>query len=134
MNPFGIRPDVMAAVSVVSFIVVICMLAKSIGTSPTEQDNNPKGRELLDQSIEWLRISEGTNVPLFAYRHTVFSLAYLNAARLVCPDSILQRNGTDVHKLSNRLETRLAHLSKKISKSCTKAAPTDAPPTNVTWI
>ena len=115
------------------FVVALSFIARGINASPAA-DGTPRGRELLSQSIEWLRISEGTSVPLFAYRHAVFAMAYLNAARHLCRDDELQRNGTDIYRLSNRLEARLLSLSKKISKTCPASNPEHERSTNVTWV
>lgn len=125
----------MCACSVIGFIVVLALVARSVGHGGATSDVAPqKGRELLMQSNEWLRLSEQDNVPLFAYRHTAFALAYLNAARLVAPDQELQRHGIDVHLLAGKLEMRLTSLSKKISKSCAPSNPNASKGTSVSWL
>ena len=127
--------DVLCAASVVGFIVVLSLVARSVGSGSAAGDAAPqKGRELLAQSTEWLRLSEQDGVPLFAYRHAAFALAYLNAARLVSPDTDLQRNGVDVHAMFGKLEHRLTALSKKISKSCAPANPGASKATSVSWL
>lgn len=128
-----VEADVMAAGAVVAFVVALSFVARGIQSSPAT-DASPRGRELLAQSVEWLRIADGTSVPLFAYRHTVFAMAYLNAARHMCPDEELQRGGTDIYRLANRLETRMLALSKKVGKVCAGANPEQEKPTNVTWV
>lgn len=125
--------DVMCACSVVGFVVVLSLVARTI-SSPSAPGASSKGRDLLTQSNEWLRLSEQDSVPLFAYRHAAFALAYLNAARLVSPDHELQRYGTDVHLLFGKLESRLTSLSKKISKSCAPANPGNAKNTSISWV
>ena len=127
--------DVMCAGSVVGFIIVLSLVARTAGGAATVDGAAPeKGRELLAQATEWLRLSEQDGVPLFAYRHAAFALAYLNAARLVAPDTELQRHGVDVHLMFGKLEHRLAALSKKISKTCAPANPGGAKSTSVSWV
>ena len=127
--------DLLCAASVVGFVVVLSCVARSVGSGgAADATQMHKGREMLAQSTEWLRLSEQDNVPLFAYRHAAFSLAYLNAARLAAPDNELQRHGVDVHLLFSKLEHRLATLSKKISKTCVPANPSGKKATSVSWI
>ena len=127
--------DVLCAASVMGFIVVLSLVARTIGGAGTGVAADPgKGRDLLAQSTEWLRLSEQDGVPLFAYRHAAFALAYLNAARLVAPDTDLQRHGVDVHLMSGKLEHRLTVLSKKISKTCSGSNPGGAKATSISWI
>lgn len=126
--------DVLCAGSVVGFIVVLSLVARSIGGGGATDAAPGKGRELLAQATEWLRLSEQDGVPLFAYRHAAFALAYLNAARLVAPDAELQRHGVDVHLMFGKLEHRLAALSKKISKTCAPSNPAGAKATSVSWL
>lgn len=129
--------DVLCASSVLGFIVVLSIVARGIGSSSagSSLDAAPqKGRELLAQSTEWMRLAEQDGVPLFAYRHAAFALAYLNAARLVAPDNELQRHGVDVHLMHGKLEGQLAALSKKITKNCAAANPKGGKPTSVSWI
>lgn len=128
--------DILCACSVVAFIVLLSIVARSVapsthsGTEAAPQ----KGRELLTQSMEWLRLSEQDTVPLFAYSHTAYALAYLNAARLVAPDRELQRHGTDIHKLSTKLAQRLVELSKKITTQCAGANPKGKRNSGINWI
>ena len=128
--------DVLCAGSVIGFVVVLSLVARSIGgrAQSGEAASPQKGRELLAQSTEWLRLSEQDGVPLFAYRHAAFALAYLNAARLIAPDTELQRHGVDVHVMFGKLERRLTVLSKKISKSCAPANPERYKATSVSWV
>lgn len=129
--------DLLCAASVVGFMIALSLVARSIGQpngTGSAAAAPQKGREMLAQSQEWTRLSEQDTVPLFAYRHAAFALAYLNAARLIAPDSELQRHGTDVHLLYGTLEARLANLSKKITKSCAPANPKHAKATSVSWI
>ena len=126
--------DLLCAASVVAFVVVISLVARSIGSGTSVDAAPQKGRELLAQSVEWLRLSEQDGVPLFAYRHAAFSLAYLNAARLVAPDSELQRHGIDVHLMFGKLEHRLTTLSKKITKTCAPSNPNGGKATSVSWL
>ena len=85
-------------------------------------------------TTEWLRLSEQDGVPLFAYRHAAFALAYLNAARLVAPDAELQRHGVDVHLMFGKLEYRLTALSKKITKTCAPSNPGGGKATSISWL
>jgi hypothetical protein len=130
--------DLLCAASVVGFVTALSMLARttssSSSSSHSSSDGAPRGRELLAQSAEWLRLSEQDGVPLFSYRHASFALAYLNAARLVAPDRELQRSGTDVHLLHGKLEARLTSLARKISKSCAPSNPGGSKPTAVSWV
>ncbi|MAB55749.1 MAG: hypothetical protein CMN93_07730 [Synechococcus sp. CPC35] len=136
MWPMQWDVDILCAASTVSFVAVLAIVARSIDTSGggDAAAQSAKGRDLLSQSTEWLRLSEQDGVPLFAYRHCAFALAYLNAARLVAPDTELQRFGVDVHLLATKLETRLATLSKKITKTCAPANPQTTKSTNVSWL
>lgn len=128
--------DVLCAASVVGFLVALSLVARSVGGGggAAGEAAPQKGRELLAQSTEWMRLSEQDGVPLFAYRHAAFALAYLNAARLLAPDSELQRHGVDVHLMFGKLEHKLTTLSKKISKSCAASNPGGGKPTSVTWL
>lgn len=126
--------DILCASSVLGFVVVLSLLARSTVRSAESGDAPDKGRSLIAQSAEWTRLSEQDSVPLYAYRHAAFALAYLNAARLVSPDTELQRSGTDVHLLSGKLEKRMTSLSAKISKSCAPANPNAAKGTSVSWV
>lgn len=133
-----VQPDVTAALAVVAFVLVLCLLARSVSSAsqmaPDDTQNASNGKALLNQSLEWHRLADSTGVPLFAYRHTVFALAYLNAARLTTPDDQLQRNGTDIFKYAQKLEHRLVALSKKISKTCAPSNPAQEKTTGVSWI
>lgn len=126
--------DVLCAGSVVGFIVILSLVARSIGSGGSTDAAPGRGRELLAQATEWLRLSEQDGVPLFAYRHAAFALAYLNAARLVAPDTELQRHGVDVHLMFGKLEHRLTALSKKITKTCAPSNPGGAKATSVSWL
>lgn len=132
-----IAPDLLASAGVTSFFVALSLLAR--GAQPAKQshattDHVTNGHELLSQCIEWFRIAKGTKTPLFAYRHTCFSLAYLNAARLLCDDNELRSKGVDVHALQTKLESRCIALSRAISRSNTKANPNDEIATTVSWV
>ena len=129
-----IDADILCAGSVVGFIVVLSLVARSTASGARTDVAPQKGKELLTQSSEWLRMSEQDATPLFAYRHAAFSLAYLNAARLLAPDAELQKQGVDVHLLFGKLERRLATLSKKISKTCAASNPGGEKPTSVSWL
>ena len=126
--------DLMCAGAVVGSVALLSVIAKSIGPVRAPSEAPTKGRALLQQSLEWLRLSENDAVPLFAYRHCAFALAYMNAARLVAPDRELQRHGTDVHKLASTLEARLVSLSRKISKTCAPSNPNATKTTSISWI
>ena len=125
--------DLLCAAAVVGGVTALALVARTASPAAATE-GAPRGRELLAQSAEWLRLSEQDGVPLFAYRHAAFALAYLNAARLVAPDRELQRAGTDVHLLHGRLEARLTALARKIGKSCAPANPSGAKPTAVSWV
>lgn len=129
--------DILCGASVVGFIVLLSLVARTVGQpgDPEASGAAPqKGRELLAQSKEWLRMSEQDTVPLFSYRHACFALAYLHAARLVSPDHELQRHGTDIHLLHGKLESRLTSLSKKVTKTCAASNPSGAKNPSISWI
>lgn len=127
--------DVLAAVAVVVAVVALAFVSKSVGTSAPSDADAGRGRQLLSQSMEWARLSEQDTVPVFAVRHAAFALAYLNAARLVTSDKELQRQGSNVHSLSTRLEARLTSTTNKLSKSCSKTAnPASEPATSISWV
>ena len=134
LPPLRMDADLMCAASVVGFVTALSLLARSTSSSSSSDDGAHRGRELLAQSAEWLRLSEQDGVPLFSYRHAAFALAYLNAARLVAPDRELQRVGTDVHLLHGKLEARLTSLARKIGKTCASSNPGGAKPTAVSWV
>ena len=131
--------DILCAASVVGFVVLLSFVARGVGHpgghGNTSGESVPhKGRALLAQSNEWLRLSEQDSVPLFSYRHAAFALAYLNAARLVAHDQDLQKHGLDVHLVHTKLESRLTMLSNKISKTCAPSNPGNAKGTTVSWV
>jgi hypothetical protein len=134
---FRCPADVTAAIAVVAGVVALSLVSRGIYTAPhahAAATDGARGRELLHQSAEWMRISESTQVPLFAYRHAIFAVAYLQASRSVASDDELQRAGVDVHRLSNRAEARILNLSRRLGKACPASNPSGAKPTSVTWL
>jgi len=79
-------------------------------------------------------MSEQDGVPLFAYRHAAFAVAYVHAARAISTDSELSRNGVDVPVMVSSLEQRLTSLGSKITKACKASNSTGAKATKVTWM
>lgn len=129
--------DVVIAAAVVGAVVVLSLLARAVHTSERIDHQAPqKGRQLVSQAAEWLRLSEQDSVPLFAYRHAAFSVAYVQSARLLLPDSELQKQGTDVHALATRAEARLVSMAKKITKRCGAAGinPEASKDSGISWL
>lgn len=83
-----------------------------------------KSRSLVRQAMQWHAAAEQDSNQLFSSRHSNYAVAYLNAARSMLPDDMLERaTNVDIHELSNALELSQREHTKSLSQSCPKSNP-----------
>ena len=96
-------------------ICVFALIMRTIdgGYSSTISERNI-GKQLVDQAKYWYSISMQDRKPIIAYEHSIYAIAYLNAARHVTHDAILeQHSGMNIHSL---LKNAIAHQQQCIKE------------------
>ena len=94
-----------------------------------------RARSLVTQAIYWHDASEQDTNPLFAMKHSDYSIAYLNAARSMLPDNILEKTcNVDIYELSNTLETHQREQTKAITGICPTSNPEATKTKHVNWM
>lgn len=100
----------------VAFIIIIFVLCTL--ENVTGQTTNATGKSILSQSGKWYRICIQDKNPIYALQHVDYAIAYLNAARHISSDVILEKgSGIDLHKYHNKLLSRQLELSKIVHKT-----------------
>ena len=108
--------------SFVTCIVVIISIILKIVNSQLDKDVVfSNGVSLLKQSMKWLDLSKQDGSFETSYQHANYAIAYLQAARHVASDTILEQgSGVDVHKYSKTVDSHQRSVFKKISKQSSK--------------
>ena len=123
--------------SVVASIIGLAIITKIINMKPqishsSEIINTIKN--LINQSISWHKQSQQDSDPLFAFKHSNYAMSYINAARDIVSDSMIQKTtGIDVHETLKLLEGYQQSLSKRITKSCPIVNP-KSKSSSVSWM
>lgn len=120
----GMQPDIMAAGSVVAGMLALSIVSR-IASGPKKGSASSEmtraGRELVTQAVEWQRMANEQGNPVYAVHNSTLATAYLNCARLLCSDEVLQRGtGLDIHELQRTLESGQRRKISLASKACTK--------------
>tara|TARA_B100000787_G_C16047390_1_gene229668 strand:+ start:252 stop:677 length:426 start_codon:yes stop_codon:yes gene_type:complete len=94
-----------------------------------------RARSLVTQAIYWYDTSEQDTNPLFAMKHSDYAIAYLNAARSMLPDNILEKTcNVDIHELTNTLETHQREQTKAVTGICPNSNPGGSKTRQVNWM
>lgn len=82
-----------------------------------------KGGALVQQAVKWHSISRQDEDAVQAARHADYALAYLNAAREVLPDRVLEHaSHVDVHALHETLDTAQRARAAALDAQCPMAS------------
>ena len=104
---------VQVTVAFLILLFVLCSL-ENISTHYTHQS----GKSLLSQSSKWYKISMQDKDLIYALQHCDYAVAYLNAARHISSDTILEKgSGIDLHKYHNKLILHHINLLKGVQKT-----------------
>lgn len=136
-----LQADILCASTVVGGILGLSLLSRMTSgprASSHGAEVNKAAKELVSQALEWHKMCEQDDSVAYAMHHATLAAAYMNAARLLCSDDILQRaTGIDVHDTQRALD---ASQRRKLSavvkagpqKAKRAAAAAPAAPTN--WL
>lgn len=122
---------------VVGSVIGLAVITKIINGNPqvsqsTETQNTVKN--LINQSISWHKQSQQDSDPLFSFKHSNYAISYINAARDLVSDTMIQKlTGIDVHETLKLLEGYQQSLTKKITKSCPIVNP-KSKSSSVSWM
>lgn len=123
--------------SIVTSIIGFALITKIINIKPRASYSNEvlaTVKNLISQSISWHNQSQQDSDPLFSFKHSIYAISYLNAARDLVSDATIQKvSGIDVHETLKSLENYQQSVSKKISKSCPIVNPKSKSST-VSWM
>ena len=99
--------------------VVLCKVFDAI--SSTQSQEAQSGASMLRQAHEWYNMSVQDSAPIVAMQHINFATAYLNSARHLCRDTLLERSGgLDVQRLSRAIQTHREKVNKALQSRCPK--------------
>jgi hypothetical protein len=90
------------------------------------------GKQLVDQAKQWYSLALQDRKPMNAYEHSLYAIAYLNAARHVTHDSILEQyTGVNIHALLKSATQTQQEALKDLNKQCPKIK---VKASNPTWL
>lgn len=82
-----------------------------------------KGVTLIEEATRWHATAAQDGDPAHAARHADLALAYLNAAREVLPDGVLEKAArVDVHALHDLLERETRARAAALAQACAACA------------
>ena len=121
------------AVAITAAVGAFTLLTKLIdGHSDASALEKTLGRQLLDQSKQFYSLSVQDRKPMLSLEHATFALAYLNAARHVVHDAVLeQTSGVNIHALLRSITQQQQQASRELAKSCPKIK---SKPTQLSWL
>ena len=106
-------------VSVVFMCLVI--LIKALEPYMKKSDNDGLAKAMLAQTVKWLSHSLQDKNASTSLQHATYAMAYLNAARHVASDTVLERlSGLDIHKLNRSIDIQQQAKAKDLNKQCPK--------------
>lgn len=122
-------------VTAVAALGVITKLLNANVNATFSVSHLKRARLLVSQAIYWHDTSEQDTNPLFAMKHADYAIAYLNAARSMLPDNILERTcNVDIYELSNSLETHQRQKTKSVTEICPTSNPEATKTKHVNWM
>ncbi len=102
-------------------VVIVSVLIKVINSQLEKDVVFANGIALLKQSMKWFDLSKQDGNYDISYQHANYSIAFLQAARHVTNDTILEQgSGIDVHKYFKTIDSHQRSIYKKISKQTSK--------------
>lgn len=121
--------------TIVTILAIATRLLNTSANSTFSNSHLKRARSLVTQAIHWHQVAEQDTNPLFAMKHSDYAIAYLNAARSMLPDNILEKNcNTDIHELSNTLEMHQREQTKLVTGICPNSNPEASKSRHVNWI
>lgn len=106
-------------VSVFFMCALIVITAVEPHLKRSEHDGLAKA--MLAQTVKWLALSSQDKNASSGLQHATYAMAYLNAARHVASDTVLERlSGIDIHKLSRSIDMQQQARSNDLNKQCPK--------------
>jgi hypothetical protein len=123
------------AVLAVTVLAVLTRLLNANVNATFSVSHLKRARSLVSQAIYWHETSEQDANPLFAMKHSDYAIAYLNAARSMLPDNILEKTcNIDIYELSNTLETHQREQTKAVTGICPDSNPEATKTKQVNWM
>lgn len=127
-----------AAICVGAVMLVIVVFTKIAhakwSDSSFSSDHIACAKALVAQAIEWHHFADQDDNPMFAVRHADYAVAYLNAARRLLPDDVLQRlTSIDIFETMVALEAHQQQRSRRLQKACPTINPNGNTST-VSWL
>ena len=111
------KDSVRVSVAFMCLVVVI----KAIEPHMKRSDNDGLAKAMLAQTVKWLSLSSQDKNASTSLQHATYAMAYLNAARHVASDTVLERlSGLDIHKLSRSIDVQQQAKAKDLNKQCPK--------------
>lgn len=120
------------AVCVTIGVAVVLLLCGVLEQQSQNKDAHV-AKALIQQASKWYAISLQDKTPFHSLQHADYAMAYLNAARHVSNDTILERvSGIDVHKLFRSVDAQQKSAAKELLSKTSK--PTKLKNTQATWL
>lgn len=114
MNDLNLPKYMIVTLKVTAGFFVLILVLK-VCDQRDNSDGMKLARSLLDQSSKWYSISLQDKQAFFSFQHANYAIAYLNAARHIASDVMLERmSGTDIHKLYNKMEAHQFTVTKQM--------------------
>jgi hypothetical protein len=107
------------AVRVTAVVACAIVLTKAAEPHMKRSDNDGLAKAMLTQSVKWLSHSIQDNNTSTSLQNATYAVAYLNAARDVASDAVLERlSGLDIHRLSRSIGAQQNSKTKEMNKQC----------------
>lgn len=116
-----------------TLILCVCLRLINSHQNVYSPDHLKRGAILVKQAIQWHHVAEQDDDPMLASKHANYAVAYLNAARAILPDNVLEQVAkVNVHAFTDTLEESQRSRFASLDAECKPA--TAAASAAVTWM
>lgn len=121
-------------VGVALLLALLMRLMNSSSAQTYSAEHLKRAKALVRQAISWHAAAKQDSSPLFASRDADYAVAFLNAARSMLPDQVLERlANVAVHDLVSELEAHQRECVRKLTQACPRANPSGST-SSANWI
>ena len=109
------------ALKVTSCFVVLLLILKALQPLLRTTKTSEISSNLVDQAVRWHMASQQDKHAVFSMQHANYAMAYLNSARHLSTDQILEQiSGINIHELYNAIDMQQRHMMREIGRQCPK--------------
>jgi hypothetical protein len=115
--------------------IVLVILVKVVENTTLTPGTDSLCSDLLYQAVQWKDMCTQDKSAVFRLQHANYAMAYMNAARHIAKDDVLeQQNAVDVHKLLRKIKRQQESALKDVSLTCPGIKDKQTKPHTTGWV